>query len=146
SDKGLSKLVDEAEYILGFPKSVLGPAPTETVQGWLTEFRTREEVVVLRDVKGLKRKIDVKAGVEGMTLGGEAELETLRRAGVVGDLVPVRLRVPLSQSGAVRSREVAEALTGSIETPFIAVRTGLFARNSALLDLSIHRVPSQTDG
>jgi radical SAM-linked protein len=145
TDRGLSKLVDCAEYVIGFPRSVLGEQsgvePAAVVRGWLESFAEKSEAIVLRDVKGLKKKVDVKAGVRAVSLGSDRDRKELLDAGVVGDLEAVRVTVPLSQAGAVRSREVVEALSGTQGTPFVAVRVRLSGSGQSLLDLAQHRPP-----
>ncbi len=138
-DPGLSKIIDCAEYVLAFPEVLLGSHPEDQLAAWIAEFLVRDEAIVLRDVKGLKKKVDVRRGISELHLGGAEEYLALAEAGVVGRVVAAAVSVPLHQSGAVRSREIVEALTGSFDMPFVAVRTALLARSQSPLILAPHR-------
>src|SRR5690606_12080471 len=88
--------------------------------------------------KGIKRKINVTAGVRDLKIGGASEAEALQVAGIVGDLLSFSVRVPLSSDGAVRSREIVEALCEK-DLPFVALRRDLRAKGHGLLELAPHR-------
>lgn len=142
-DPGLSKIVDEARYVFGIASDVLrtgeeSEPPEKALARLLDDFETREEVTVERDVKGIKRKIDVKQGISDLRLGGSSERELLDRAGIVGSLVTFAVSVPMSAAGAVRPREIVEALGGK-ELPFVALRVGLMAKGRSPLDLGAYR-------
>jgi radical SAM family uncharacterized protein/radical SAM-linked protein len=143
SDPGLSKIVDEARYVFGVATEVLRDRapdrePEETLRAMIEEFHARPEVLVVRDAKGIKRNVDVRAGTTELRLGGPEEYAALERAGVVGSLLTFCVRVPLSSDGAVRPREIIEALGGK-DLPFVALREGLIAKGTSPLELSAHK-------
>ena len=143
-DPGLAKLIDEAGYVVGFSSDALrerGGDPAAVLQGLLQAFSDAAEVVVERDAKGIKRKIDVKNGLSELRMATSDELALLNQAGVMGDMQAVAVRVPLSAAGAVRTREVVQALIEP-DFPFIAVRTHLLGKKSEPLDLDAHRKTS----
>src|SRR5690606_33328853 len=102
SDPGLAKIIDGADYLLGIPDAELGPDPEATLRERLAQFEARPEVSVWRDVKGIKRKIDVRAGITALRLAGARAPEQVRRAGVVGRLHWLEVSVVIAPSGAVR--------------------------------------------
>ena len=114
------------------------PAAEERLEALVSELNAREEVSVERDVKGIKRKIDVKAGVSEIVVGNAEDYATLQATGIVGDLVCMKVRSPLKASGSVRIREVVEALLRK-DFPHIAVRASPLAKGTTPLNLEVHR-------
>lgn len=152
NDPGLSKLITSAVYVVGLDSTAvvrLGGQPR--MQQLMSEFFDRSEALVRRDVKGVGRFVDVRGGVAEVALGDERARALLRRAGVVGRLVPVVVTVPLRAQGAVRIAEVLEAVFGDRTLPHVGVRVALRAGERSLLDLAAHRktpgqVPQATVG
>ncbi len=141
TDLGLSKIVDEARYVLAFSSDALrdqGEDPDQVLSAAIASFHERPEVTVVRDMKGLKRKIDVKAGLLSLEVGGQKAHDLLRRAGVRGRVSVAMVRVPLAAQGAVRIREVSEALFGK-DFPHVALREGLYAKGESPLALAAHK-------
>lgn len=146
-DPGLSKIVDAARFVIGFSAGALDvpggqdeQAARALVAQKLGQFHDSPSVCVERDVKGIKRKIDVKAGILGVVAGGGEEFAALLRAGVVGVDACFSVTISLGQSGSVRPREIVDAIVGK-ETPFIAVRAALLAKGMSPLDLAAHVRP-----
>lgn len=144
NDPGLAKIIDEAEYLVAFSDDALlatgrGATGNEVLQALLAEYRARPDVFVERDAKGIKRKIDVRAGVTELRPATDAEQTALAMAGVIGRVSCLCLRVPLSAGGAVRVREVVEALSVGADLPHIAVRTALLGAGRSPLELGAHR-------
>lgn len=140
SDPGLAKIIDEANYVIAISRAALrqrasGGDPDVHLLDLVERFQKAEEVVVERDVKGIKRRIDVKGGVSELRVGDEKSRELLRRAGIVGDIACLAVRVPLEAQGAVRVREIVEGLADK-QLPFVALRAALLARGESLLSLS----------
>jgi radical SAM-linked protein len=143
SDPGLAKIIDEATYVIAVSRQVLaeraaGGSPEGYLADLVQRFAQTDEVVVERDVKGIKRRIDVKGGVSELGLGGGEHRALLGRAGIVGDLVCLSVRVPLEAQGAVRVREIVEGLADK-QLPFVALRSALLAKGESLLSLSTHQ-------
>jgi radical SAM family uncharacterized protein/radical SAM-linked protein len=142
-DPGLAKIADEAEYTFAIAAEVLrarfpGESAAAALERLIAAFHQQAEVTVIRDAKGIKRKVNVTAGIRDLRVGGRAEEEALRDAGIVGNLVSFSVRVPLSSNGAVRSREIVEALCDK-DLPFVALRRDLRAKGEGLLELAPHR-------
>jgi len=146
-DPGLSKIVDAARFVIGFSASSLDAQlgnDEQLARAWIArkvdEFQSSEHVSVVRDVKGIKRKIDVKAGILSIHAGGAPDFAALLGAGVVGVDACFSVTVSLGQSGSVRPREIVDAIVGP-DLPFIAVRAALLAKGTSPLDLSVHARP-----
>jgi hypothetical protein len=125
-DPSITRIVDGARYVVGFPRRVL-----EALGG---EARLREavgramaasELVVMRRIDKIGKKVDVRKFVRKIEIGNGAA--TLTRAGLLGDLLPMSVDVSITPTGAVKISEVIEALAlgGEEELPFRAVREAL---------------------
>lgn len=144
-DPGLAKIVDAARFVIGFSAAVLAPDNCViTARSALAEkiatFAASEEVTVTRDVKGIKRKIDIKAGVLSIRVGSDEDFAQLARAGVMGVAACFSVTVSMTQSGSVRPSEIVHAIVGA-DMPFIAARTALLANGISPLSLSAHLRP-----
>ncbi len=146
-DPGLAKIVDAARFVIGFSADVLacaGRSSGDDARGRITDlvarFESSDEVTVERDVKGIKRKIDVKAGVWQIETGDDAAHQELIQSGVVGVAACFSVTVGMGQSGSVRPREIVEAIVGA-DVPFIAARAALLAHGRSPLDLEAHKKP-----
>jgi radical SAM family uncharacterized protein/radical SAM-linked protein len=144
-DPGLSKIVDEARYLLAFSEEALrdrdkAQTPQQVLSAAVAGFHEAQSVTVERDAKGIKRRIDVKAALAELRLSTDEEHAQLDQAGVVGRLQALFVSVPLAAQGAVRSREIVEALFDA-DMPFVAVRTALLSKGKGLLELDAHRKP-----
>jgi hypothetical protein len=53
--------------------------------------------------------------------------------------VPLEAELAITQNGAAKISEVVEALFGSREVPFVAVRSALLAGRGGPLELELHR-------
>jgi len=146
-DASVSRVVDAARYVVGFPRSVLAERGGEA---WLEEQVARAEAAkelrLLRRIDGVGKWVDVRAFVRALRLGGDARddgARALRAAGIVGDLVPLVVDVEIRGSGAVKIAEVVEVLAPSDPLPHRAVRTAMGAwRDGAIaspLDLAAVR-------
>lgn len=146
-DPGLAKIIDEARFLFAFSIQALeGESPSsdalEFLRSRVEDFHARPEVVVERDVKGIKRRIDVKAGLSQLALAEPETKAWLQDAGVVGATACLVAHLPLAQSGAVRPREIVEAVFGS-DVPFVAVRTHLLASGRSPMELEHHKKPTR---
>lgn len=144
-DPGLAKIVDAARFVIGFSAGVLAADNSvTTARSALAEkiatFAASEEVSVTRDVKGIKRKIDIKAGILSIRVGSDEDFAQLARAGVMGVAACFSVTVSMTQSGSVRPREIVDAIVGA-DMPFIAARTAVLASGTSPLSLSAHLRP-----
>lgn len=127
-----------AEYLLAFARSALPhlPIPLDVAAA---AFMARTECTILRRIKGIGKKIDVRNFVEYLELAPHAHAnEQLARAGLVGDLVALSVRVRISAQGAVKTSELVEALFGAA-VEHRAVRTRLLAAGGSPLDAAAAR-------
>lgn len=142
SDPGLMKIIDEARYAVLLPRPVLERRGLlATFPELVRAFVERESATVVREVKGIKRNVDVKAGVLEFGLLGEDDAAAVSRAGIVGDLVGLAVKLRVDPAGSVRPSEVVAALLGDPEFPHLTVRLGLLGGGRSPLDLLTHRRP-----
>jgi hypothetical protein len=78
-------------------------------------------LAVVRDVKGIKRTIDVSRFLLELSAG--AGSEALHDAGLRGNLLPFRFRVLVTGQGGVRPTEIMEALFPEVSLSARIVRT-----------------------
>ncbi|HLV23071.1 MAG TPA: TIGR03960 family B12-binding radical SAM protein [Polyangiaceae bacterium] len=141
-DPSVSRVITGARYVLALAESVVAdlggrPALEERIASFLAQSSAR----VRRDVKGIGKMVDVRAFVETLAIGGADAAALLARAGLIGRNVPIELTVAVRQDGGVRLNEVAQALLGAADVPFVAVRTQLLAGAGSPLDLERFRSP-----
>lgn len=125
-DPGINKVCEVADWVMGVPRSTLHELGLVSVAALDAHVRERlaGPLEVRRDVKGIGKKVDVGAYLRDVVVGEGGE--ALTRAGLVGELVPVRFTTKLVQGGSARPSEVVQALLGE-ERPVRLVRVGLFA-------------------
>jgi radical SAM family uncharacterized protein/radical SAM-linked protein len=151
-DLPISRVVDEARYVLGLPLGSLEGGSfeggsleggslegAEGVQAQLDAFHAAGERIVWRNVDGIKRKIDAKGSVLGLGLGGDKARAALAQAGIVGRILPLELSLRVDGNGSVRPREVVEAL--GLPGPALVVRSELLGRGKPPLELEWHKKP-----
>jgi radical SAM-linked protein len=134
-DPGINKLTDLAAWVMGIPRSTLDALGLTDVAALDAHVRARLEgsLEVRRDVKGIGRMVDVGTYLREVVVGEGSD--ELTRAGLVGDLVPLRFATRLVSGGSARPSEVVQALLGA-ELPVRLVRVGLFAeRDGERVDL-----------
>jgi radical SAM family uncharacterized protein/radical SAM-linked protein len=122
NDAGVSRVIDTARYTVGLPHAaleVLGLGDEAALAAQLAE-RMTGPLTVVRDMKGIKRTIQVHDFLRHARLEGHEELT---RAGLVGELHPLSFEVRIAGQGGVRPGEVLEALLGTRELPTRVVRT-----------------------
>ncbi|MEY4514056.1 MAG: hypothetical protein RLZZ450_6178, partial [Pseudomonadota bacterium] len=119
----LSKAIDRADYVVGLPAATLdalGVADADALLAHIAKQRAGAMTVV-RDVKGIKRNIDVQQYLRAVEVG--AGHQQLSRAGMAGGLVPLTFSLHLPGSGGARAAEVLEALLGVSDPSARMVRT-----------------------
>ena len=123
-DRGANKHIDEAWYVAGLPQSSLEALTLNKVT--LPEHvaaRREQPLHVRRRRKLIAKTIDVGHYLVDVNVGAGAE--TLQAAGIVGDLLPVRFGVRMTDDGSAKPTEVLRALLGE-DVPARLVREGLF--------------------
>jgi hypothetical protein len=114
ADVGLGKAIDELEYVA----LVAGKTRDEIA----TAIADRDRpLVVVREMQGIKKKIDVARFLTHAEVGDERG--AAKRARIAGELVPVTLRLRVSSEGTARPSEALEALLGEDADAFY-VRVG----------------------
>jgi radical SAM family uncharacterized protein/radical SAM-linked protein len=126
-DPKLSRVIDEAVYVVGLPRAsleLLGVRSAAELGERLAE-RARGELVVRRDIEGIGKRIDVGQYLVSARAGIGAEV--LQRAGLVGELLPVELRLRITGSGTAKASEALQALLGRDDVPARFVRAALLS-------------------
>jgi radical SAM-linked protein len=113
-DAGISRIVDAASYVVAIPRSVLAERGGDA---WLAErvdaVRAATELPIVRRIDGIGKKVDVRAFLRGIRVGGERAHDAIARAGIVGDFAAIEVDVEIRGSGAVKISEVVEVLASA---------------------------------
>lgn len=142
NDPKLSALIDGARYVAALSTASLeNIGHIDGLKRRLDEFHAAESVRFRRVIDGIGRDIDLKRFVIALRVGGEEEMTELRRAGLVGRMTPLEVRVVIAPSGSVKIAEVVQTVTSDPEFPFKAVRAALTVRGRSPLELDLHRKP-----
>jgi radical SAM family uncharacterized protein/radical SAM-linked protein len=108
----LSKIIDEAVYVAALPKAALealGLPDEAALRAHIAERRAGD-LTIFRKTKKQAKTVDVGAVLRTCEVGEGSDV--LARAGLVGDLVPLRFSVHLDPSGTAKPTEVLEVLLG----------------------------------
>ncbi len=142
-DPGLNTVITSATYILALSELAVAERGG---RDWLSDrigaFLAEQEVIVHRNVKGIGKKIDVRAKVLALSIGDQDAADIVERAGVVGRLVPVVVTVSLDANGSVKMPEVTQAVFGDAAFPCTPVRAEINAGAHTPLALSVFRKPA----
>jgi hypothetical protein len=134
-EPSVSALVTGARYVVAFAQQTLAPLGGKA---WLAErvreFNEVSERSVLRDVKGIGRRIDLKSYVSKLRVGDDACLDELERVGLVGQLVPLEVTMRIGQDGSARMVELVEGVLQVRDFPYQALRAALLAGERSPLD------------
>jgi radical SAM-linked protein len=125
----VTRAIDAARYVVGIPRAAL---EARGGTAWLRErvegARAASELVVVRRIDGIGKKVDVRAYLRSLEVDEPEASRALAQAGIVGDLVALSAEVDITGSGGVKIAEVLEAVCGDTELPQRAVRTALGKR------------------
>jgi hypothetical protein len=124
-DPGIGKVIDHARYVVGLPEaalSALGISDAQALSELVAERRAGS-LSVIRNVKGIRRQVDVGSYLQEVTVGAGAD--ALTRAGFEGVLVPLSFSLKVTGQGGARPSEVLDTLLGDAEIPARLVRTFL---------------------
>jgi len=145
ADPKLGRVIDEATYVVGLPRGALdalGCADTAALDALVRARRAGADLRVRREVDGVGRMVDVGKCLVQVDVGAGAD--ALARAGIVGALVPIQVRLRVANDGSARPGEALEALTGHADLPARIVRVALSCtrggRRAAPTDLSAVRL------
>jgi radical SAM family uncharacterized protein/radical SAM-linked protein len=125
NDPGINKVIEEAEYVVGIPRSTLTELGIADEAALAARIASRQSPTLewMRDVGGIGKKIDVGRWLMEATVGVGAD--RLAEAGLVGDLVPVHLRIRVSGEGSAKASETIDALLDHRDTRCRIVRASL---------------------
>jgi hypothetical protein len=102
----------------------LGLGDLDALKARVSE-RLEGNLTVLREIKGIGKKVDVGRYLLGVEPGEGAEV--LERAGIGGRLLPIRLRLRITGGGTAKPTEALEVLLGERDLPVRLVREALLA-------------------
>jgi radical SAM family uncharacterized protein/radical SAM-linked protein len=152
NDPGINKVISEAEYVVGVPHAAfdeLGLSSPEELRARI-EARRNGPLEVMRELEGgLSKKIDVSRFLAEVEIGVGAE--HLAAAGIVGNLVPIRLLIRVTNEGSGKASEAIDALVGARErglreTPCRIVRVAVRNEKKATpMQLELCRKPRTMD-
>lgn len=122
TDAAVSKQIDEVHYVAAMPLSEarravsnsgeaeapMDRAALEAALKARIDARKTQPLEVFRRVKGIGKKVDVARYLLDIEVGAGAE--TVSRAGLVGELIPIRIQIRVTGQGTARAAECIEAL------------------------------------
>jgi radical SAM family uncharacterized protein/radical SAM-linked protein len=140
NDAGVAKVIDRAEYVVGLPRALLAERGLDSDVALAHHLAEKlgTALRVTRDMKGIKRSIDVSRYLSQLQVGGA---EQLAAAGVIGELAALTFQVHVTGQGGVRPTEVLEALFGDAELPARIVR--VFMGRGPLEPLALEALRAQ---
>jgi radical SAM-linked protein len=140
NDRVITTIVSGARYVIALAESALtdlGGVPE--LERRIAAFLAKTECIVRRDVEGLGKNVNVRLFVEELQIGGDASRELLERAGLIGRMVPIDVKIEIGQRGSAKVAEVVEALFGVRDFPHRGVRCQLLAGEGTPSDLELHQ-------
>ncbi len=129
-DAALNRVIEETDFVAALARqelAALGLGDEEALRQMLA--KRPPELHIDRDIKGVKKRVDVGAALIDIRVGRGAE--ALEQAGLAGDLLPVTITLSLGGKTTPRPGEVLRALTGIDELAPRVVRSGFFANRPA---------------
>ncbi len=142
SDPSLSRIVTAGSYVIALSRSALHDIGGATALAQrIAGFNASESHLVLRSIKGIGKRVDVRRYVLALSLGDRQAQDALQKAGFIGDVVTLRVIIEITSTGSAKTSEVVEAVLGDAHFPHQAVRVGLLAGATTPLDLASHRKP-----
>lgn len=126
NDPALNRVLDEATYVAAITRHELEDAGLDEARLIEACSAPRDDLSVWRDVKGIGKRVGVSAAL--VRIEPQEGVDALRQAGIVGDLLPVRITLQLGGKTTPRPSEVLQAITGAKGLSPRVVRVGLFAR------------------
>jgi radical SAM family uncharacterized protein/radical SAM-linked protein len=122
SDPGINRVVDVASYVVGIARAGSGRyGDPAWIQERIDMACDGRELVVVRRIEGISKRIEVREYLRQVVLGGEESGQILARAGIVGDMSALSVEVDIRGSGGVKIAEIVEAIFGT-DVPHRAVR------------------------
>ena len=142
-DPTVSSVVTGAHYVIALADKVVDEhGGVAALAARVSTLLAKSEAKLRRDISGVGKIVDVRRFLQALAVGGDAALEKLSAAGIVGRMVPLELTLGISPSGSAKVSEVVEALFEK-PLPHLAVRVALLAGAGTPLDLSLFRRPAR---
>jgi radical SAM family uncharacterized protein/radical SAM-linked protein len=121
NDASINKVIDEAVYVAGLSRDALeelglpsdGAAAERALTERIAARRAEGRLVVRRVIDGVGKDVDVGAYLLDVRPGAGGEV--LARAGLVGALVPVELRLRITGGGSAKAQEALDVLLAPAE-------------------------------
>jgi radical SAM family uncharacterized protein/radical SAM-linked protein len=128
ADAKLSQAIHEAVYVAALPRSALERCGVPDVRALeaLVRERAQGELRTRRTIEGIGKWVDVKSYLVSAEVGAGAD--ALERAGIVGDLTPVKIQLRFLDSGTAKVAEALDTLLGASDVPARFVRENLLWR------------------
>jgi radical SAM family uncharacterized protein/radical SAM-linked protein len=126
SDPALNKVIEMTDFVAAFSRQELrerGLGDEEALRALLD--RRPPQLTIDRDVRGLKKRVDIGAVLTDIRVG--LGYEALEQAGLAGDLLPITITLRLGGKTTPRPAEVLRALTGIEDLHPRVVRSAFFA-------------------
>ena len=132
-DAKISKRIKQASYVAGIPHNFVAEELVAEehlqIDDAFLQAQTARQLEVIREVKGIKKRMDVSARLKTIAIGDPTR--ALAEAGYVGDMLPLHFTVEAGPDGSVKPQEVIAAIFDhsvieqAKEIPAAYVRTGL---------------------
>jgi hypothetical protein len=128
-DAKLSHAIEEAQYVAALPHASLAACGLADAQALdkLVRERAQGELRTRRTVEGVGKWVDVHRYLVNAEVGAGAE--ALERAGLVGDLLPIRIQLRFTDAGTAKVSEALDTLLGTTDVPARFVRERLVWRS-----------------
>lgn len=147
-DPGLNRIVDESEYVAALSRPTLGELnllDARAVQARIDE-RTSGPMIVRRMIEGIGKNVDVSQYLVSAIAGqGQDHLDA---AGILGDLLPISIRIRITGNGSAKAQEALDAVLGENAVNARLVRVGLFGSRMNVratpLQIEAHRKPASS--
>jgi radical SAM family uncharacterized protein/radical SAM-linked protein len=125
-DAALNRVIEETDLVAALARQELAALGLEDEEALRRMLAKRPaELHIDRDIKGVKKRVDVGAALVDIIVG-EGQ-DAITQAGLAGDLLPVTITLRLGGKTTPRPEEVLRALTGIDELAPRVVRAGFFA-------------------
>ena len=119
-------MIEETDFVAALARQELTALGLDDEEALRRTLANRPaDLHIDRDIKGVKKRVDVGAALVDIVVGLGAD--ALAQAGMAGDLLPVTVTLRLGGKTTPRPGEVLRALTGVDALAPRVVRVGFFA-------------------
>jgi radical SAM-linked protein len=122
----LSKTIGAGRYALVVPRSLVDEiGGTSEIEARIVRFLSETSVFLMRQVDRAKKRVDVRKHVISIGFGDSTLVEYCRKAGLLGEFLPLDVLIAISPEGSSKATEVGLALFGDAGHACRAVRVAL---------------------